>query len=382
MGKRHQLKELEEEVKKTKISGKQEQITEIEEEIKRTKYNKATQKHIGALKAKLAKLRQEAQKTSGGPQGLGYGIKKSGDATVVLVGYPSVGKSTILNKLTDAKSKVAHYEFTTLEVVPGIMELNGAKIQVLDVPGLIEGVSAGKGRGKEVLSVVRVADLIVYVLDNKDPERKIKVMKRELYESGFRINQHPPDVKIEKKSMGGISVESTVKLTKTSIDEIKSIANTFGIHNADVLIRNDITADEFIDVVLGNRTYAPMIILLNKTDLMREEEVEMFCRKNNVIPISADKGENIEDLKNNIWKTLGLIRIFLKKIGKEPDMKEPLVLRKNSTIEDVCTTIHRMFKDRFTFARLWGPSAKFPGQKIGPEKKLQDNDIVELHIKK
>ncbi|MBU0898864.1 MAG: GTP-binding protein [Nanoarchaeota archaeon] len=386
MGKRHQIKELEEEAKeaktKTKDSGKQEQITEIEDEIRKTKYNKATQKHIGALKAKLAKLRQDAQKTSGGPQSLGYGIKKSGDATLVLVGYPSVGKSTILNKLTDAKSKVAHYEFTTTEVVPGVMKMNGASIQMLDVPGLIEGVSSGKGRGKEVLSVVRIADLILFVLDNKEPEKRLKIMKKELYNSGFRLNQKKPNVKIEKKSVGGINVESTVKLTKTAPDEIKAVAGSFGIYNADILIRDDITADEFIDALLGNRSYVPMIVLLNKTDMMREEEVEMFCLKNQAIPISAEMGEHLEDLKNSIWENLGLIRIYLKRLGKEPDMKEPIIMKNNSMVSDVAKEIHKVFKDRFTFARIWGPSAKFPGQRIGPEHMLQDKDIVELHSNK
>ena len=110
-------------------------IVEIEEEIARTKYNKATQHHIGKLKAKLSQLREEVVISSSGIKGSGYGVREAGDATVVLVGLPSVGKSTLLNCLTDAESEIASYAFTTLDVVPGVLKYRDANIQVLDLPG-------------------------------------------------------------------------------------------------------------------------------------------------------------------------------------------------------------------------------------------------------
>jgi len=141
----------------------EEDIKNTEEEIRKTPYNKATSHHIGRLKAKLARLKEDLQKRAtakSAGKGEGYAVKKSGDATVVMVGFPSVGKSTLLNCLTGTAAEVADYDFTTLDVIPGTLIYKGARMQFLDLPGLIAGAAAGRGRGKVVLSMMRNADLI------------------------------------------------------------------------------------------------------------------------------------------------------------------------------------------------------------------------------
>ena len=144
-----------------------EKIGEIEREISRTQKNKATEGHLGLLKAKLAKYRQQLLEPSGktAVKGDGFDVMKSGDARVALIGFPSVGKSTILSKLTKTHSEAASYEFTTLTCIPGVIEYKGANIQLLDLPGIIEGAAQGKGRGKQVIAVARTADLVVMMLD-------------------------------------------------------------------------------------------------------------------------------------------------------------------------------------------------------------------------
>ena len=128
---------------------------------------------MGQLKAKLAKLRREllseGSGSGGGGAGVGFDVARTGVATVGFVGFPSVGKSTLLSKLTGTHSEAAAYEFTTLTTVPGTIKYKGAKIQMLDLPGIIEGAKDGKGRGRQVIAVARSVNLIFLVLDVNKP---------------------------------------------------------------------------------------------------------------------------------------------------------------------------------------------------------------------
>ncbi|MBW3012721.1 GTP-binding protein [Candidatus Woesearchaeota archaeon] len=356
----------------------QEQIKEFEKEISTTKYNKKTQHHIGLVKAKIARLRQ---KLAGGSKkkGEGYSVRKTGDGTVILLGFPSVGKSTLLNALTGAKSAIGAYDFTTLDVIPGLLNYNFAKIQVLDVPGIVRGAADGTGRGREVLAVMRSADLAVVIVDVNKPEEHNAIMK-EVHDSGIRLNQKMPDVKITKKARGGIRIGATIPLTKMAKNTIETVAREMGIINADVVIREDIDEDQLIDVIEANRHYIPAIVVINKIDTVPEEELEKVVER--IKPdlcISATGMDYIEKLKELIFEKLGLIRIYLKEIGKEADLVEPLIMFKDCTVENVCNKLHRDFVRKFRFARVWG-SSKFPGQRQMLKYKLKDKDILEIHI--
>lgn len=97
---------------------------------------------MGLLKAKLAKYRSQLlEPAKKSEKGEGFDVLKSGDARVALIGFPSVGKSTLLSTLTATQSEAASYEFTTLTCIPGVIEYKGANIQLLDLPGIIEGAA-------------------------------------------------------------------------------------------------------------------------------------------------------------------------------------------------------------------------------------------------
>ncbi len=362
----------------------EEQIKEIEEEIRTTPYNKSTQHHIGKLKAKLAKLQDELDKRKAKKgEAKGYAVKKSGHATVALVGLPSVGKSTLLNCLTEAESEVASYFFTTLKVIPGVMEFQGAKIQVLDMPGLVKGASKGKGRGREVLSVARGADLILLMVDVFN--NNVDILINELRKGGIRLNQSPPDVTIQKKDRGGVNINSTVKQTYLDEETIAAIFREYGHINVDVVIREDITEDRLIDSLTKNRVYIPAVVILNKIDLVGKEDLGGIKKTLNRLPlysISAKEGVGLEELRNKIYEKLDFIRIYMKPQRKKADYDEPLVIKRNSSVGDVCDIIHRTFRRRFRYANIWGESAKFPGQTVGMRHILNDGDVLTIVVSK
>lgn len=364
----------------------EEQIKAIEEEIFKTQKNKNTEHHIGKLKAKIAKLKEQQEKAraaSGGGGGKGYYVKKSGNATVALVGFPSVGKSTLLNKITDAESEIGSYDFTTLDVVPGLMEYKGAKIQVLDLPGLIRGASKGKGRGREVISAARVSDLIVLMVDVFRHE--LHVIVDELYDAGIRLNEHPVNVRIYKTMKGGLNVNETVELTKIDHEMVKGVVSSFGIINADIVLREDINEDQLIDYISANKVYIDALVVLNKIDLLPKEDVQKVIDKLkgwNVIPLSADKDIDIDRFKDAVFEASKFMRIFLKPQGKDADMVEPLIIKEDSTVGMVCDYLHRDFRELFRFAKVWGPSAKFPGQSVGIAHVLKDEDVLSIIVRK
>ena len=361
------------------------QIKDIEDEIFNTQKNKATEHHIGKLKAKIAKLKEQIEKRqSGGGKGKGFAVKKSGDATVGLVGFPSIGKSTLLNTLTEADSEVGTYEFTTLDVIPGMLKYDGANIQILDLPGIITGAAKGRGRGKEVLAAARNVDLIIFMVHAKKTIDQLNQMTQELHNAGIRINETKPRVIITTTKQGGITIHTPIKQTHISKKTLYSIASEY-VTNADIIIRENITEDRFIDAFMNNRTYLPAITIINKADTVSKKEIkkaENILQKQNwtVYTISAKKQQGLNHLKKGIYHHLKLIKIYMKPQGKKPDYSEPMILKKGSTVETVCKQIHRDFKEKFRYAQVWGESGKYPGQKVGLDHKLADEDDLTVII--
>ena len=361
--------------------GLPEKIKKIEDDIHRTQVNKKTEHHIGLLRAKLSRLKaeQEEQQSRHTGSKIGYDVKKSGDATVVLIGLPSVGKSTLLNKLTNAKSKVASYQFTTLEVVPGVMEYNGARIQILDLPGVVKGASSGKGLGKRVLAVARSADLVLFILDVFQPEAR-GILEKELRSAGIRVDEKPPNVVIERTGSGGLAVSTQVKLTKISEALIKDILRVYDVNSGRVLVRDDIDDEQLLDVLAGNRTYVPSLTVMNKIDLVNLGFTNELTRKlpYGFVPISAEADLNLDALREEIYRTLDFVRIYMRRRTGETDFEEPMIVKNGTTILEVCDKVHRNMKDDFRYAQVWGKSVRFGGQKVGMNHTLMDQDVLTI----
>ncbi len=122
------------------------------------------------------------------------------------------------------------------------------------------------------------------------------------------------------------------------------------------------------------------IFILNKIDTLTPEALKRFNLFKNIIKISAKNKQGLEELKQEIFKQLKLIRVHTKEPGKKPE-KRPVILDIGSEIKDLAKEVHKDFLAKFKFAKIWGKSAKFPGQSVGLEHELQDQDTIELHLK-
>jgi uncharacterized protein len=360
----------------------EEQITALEDEIRRTQYNKATQLHIGRLKAKIAVLRIEREvRAKGKGGGIGYAVRKSGNATVGLVGYPSVGKSTLLNRLTEADSETGAYDFTTVSIIPGMLRWGGASIQILDMPGLVPGASKGRGRGREVLSVVRSVDLILFLIDPEHPN--LRALTAELEGAGVRINARPPRIVVTRSDRGGLTVSSTVRLTHLAGGAAAQIAREFGLHNGSIVFREDATIDQLIDVLAGNRVYVTGIFAVNKAEMLTPTErarIAADLKGFDPLFISARNQIGLDVLVDRIGHSLRFIRAYVKPPGQPPDLEEPVILRQGDTVGSLLKRLPSDLDRGFRAAQVWGKSARFPGQTVGRDHILADEDIVTVVI--
>lgn len=361
----------------------QEKIRAIEEEIARTQINKATNRHLGVLKARIARLkereREQVEKTRE-KKGEGYSIQKDGDATVVLLGMPSVGKSTLLNHLTNSNSRVGAWDFTTLSVIPGILQYKGAQIQILDIPGIIKGASEGKGLGKRILSITRNADLLLIVVDVFNPSIR-EVLLEELRAISIRPDEKPPNVIIEKRDSGGIVITDLVGMTKMEENGMKEVLREYKYHNSRVLVREDISYESFVDVLLKNTVYIETLTVINKIDMINSALLKEIQESNEFtfLPISAENDINLEILKERIFEKLDLIRVYMRPKGMKPDFEDPLIIRKGSSVEDIADKIHGELKNDLRFTRVWGKSVKYRGQKVSLNHQPVDEDILTFY---
>ena len=352
-------------------------LDEYQEEYSSTKYNKATNKHLGILRYKIAKAKRDIEGASKRSKGKGYFVKKTGDGTVALVGFPSAGKSSILNVVANAKSKTAQYAFTTTTLVPAVMLYRDAHIQVFDLPGIIEGAHRGLGGGTTVVAAARSADLILFVI-SIESLANLETLMNELELFNIHINTDKPNIIIKKDvSFNGIKIE----VNRSGMEDalVKMILQGIGIHNASVQIWNRVGDEEFLSIVANRSLYMPAIVALNKIDLKKDYEKiagEISAKYSiEVIPISATEGKNIEQLRSAMYRNLGLMRIYLK--PRTPGERAmPMTVRKSLTVGEAARILHTKIANDLKSAMVEGSSVKFKNQRVGVNHVLQDGDIV------
>lgn len=341
----------------------------LEEVLRNAPSHKGAEVLRSELKQRLSKLKANIEKQNQQKsKGHNITVKKEGAAQVALVSLTNAGKSLLLSKLTNAKPDVSEHEFTTKKPELGIMDCDGVRIQLIEIPSVYKDF-AYKGLGPTYFSIIRNVDLIVILLDSsKDINAQRRLIEDEFKNAQIKLNKEEPPMTIRRTASGGITFTGREYL-EASNEEAMRMLREKGVHNADIQIYDKATIETFEEALNESITYKTAIYVYNKSDISHIKD-----------GISAETGDGLDKLKSEIWKKVRLIKVFTKTPGKKKDWP-PIALDIGSTIRDLAEFVHKDFIKKFKFARIWGESAKFAGQTQGLNHELKDNDIVELHLK-
>jgi small GTP-binding protein len=356
---------------------KEEKIKALQEYLAAVPKHKGTEKIISQVRHQIAVLKREIEEEKsrrGG--GYGFSIEKEGDAQVIMVGFTGSGKSTLLSKLTGAKVEIGSHPYTTTRPVPGVLKYDGVFIQLVEAPAVIR--EGGKWNDM-VFSLVRNSDGVMLVVDgSSNPEDQLKMLFSMFEKYGVLLGEEKCKIEIKKGPYPHVQVVTHGRLINTTVEEVRKLLNDYKITNAQVTIWGEATLDDVERFIMGNITYKPAIILINKIDQSKDT-----IRIDTDLPllyVSAVENKGLESLGELLIRTLKLIRVYTKEPNEDKPSSRPLVLKQGATVRDVAERIHKMFAKRLRYARVWGNSVKYPGEKVGPDHELLDGDVVELKI--
>jgi small GTP-binding protein len=237
-------------------------------------------------------------------------VRREGAAQVALVGAPNAGKSSLLQALSEIQIKTGDYAFTTLRPVAAVTRIGGVPVQLVEIPGLIEGAADGRGGGRALLGVLRGADAIVLCHDASEPPAGLAAVRAELAAAGIALPTLVAATKLDDAPPGAV------------------------------------------------------------------EELARAVPESRAVGVSVLEDSSLDAFREAVWSLLGLVRVRLRHAGATDD--EPLALPQRATVLDVADRIHHELAAACHGARVWGPSARFEGQRVGRTHRVLDGDVVEI----
>lgn len=349
--------------------------------------HKGTDRMVSQVKKQMAALREEIEKKKRMPKpgsAPTYFVPKAGAAQVAVVGPTNVGRSSLLRAVTNAQVEVTPYPYGTKTPVPGMLPYRDIQFQLVEVPALVEGSSEGRADGFMKLSMARNADGIIIVVDVRDdPAGNFLMIARELANSRILIAKPEGEVEIEKRAGTQIQFLWEGELSGCSTEDVIALLGEYKIRSALVRVRGRATLETVEDAIFGNAVYRPTLVLANKSDLRPDprtiEQLRMAAEPLEVVVASADHTPDLAaTLGERLFRLLDITRVYTKEPGKEP-ARTPMVYRGPVTVGELARTIHNDFYRNFKYARVWGPAAKFPNEKVGLDRRLTDGTIVQLY---
>jgi ribosome-interacting GTPase 1 len=350
--------------------------------------HKGTEKMCSQVKRQMAQLRgeiEEKKKAAKRRTAPSYFVEKAGAAQVVLVGPTNAGRSSLLKVITNASVEPAPWPFSTRVPTPGMLPYKDIQFQLVEAPPIVEGSSEGKSDGFQVLSVARNADGIIILVDlHDDPAGNLLMVIQELENSRVLTSEPQGEVQVTRRGHGSdIQFIWEGELDGCTTDEIIALLREYKIRSALVRIRGRVTLDIVEDAMFGNAVYRPTMVLANKSDLSLDpvvlESVKVSAGSLDVMVVSTLYPKGLkEDLGAKLFDLLEIVRVYTKQPGKKAAI-EPIVGRRRMSVGALAKMIHSDFFERFKYARIRGPSAKFDSERVGLDHILMDGDVVQFH---
>ena len=365
----------------------QEKIRLMQEFLALVPKHKGTEKLCAQVKTQISELKGDIEKKRQMRKGTApsYFIEKAGAAQIVIIGLTNVGRSSLLRAVTKAGPEIGAYPFTTRSPVPGMLPFKGIQFQLVEAPAVIEGSSSGRGEGFQILSLARNADGVIVMVDlTNDPAEQYLTVVRELEQSRILVIEPRGEVEIQRRGFGSdIQFIWEGELQGCTTEDVIGVLKEYKIRSALVRVKGMVTIDIVEDAVFGNAVYRPTFVIANKADVEASSaEIDNLKRVANpleVILISTHGSSDLAELiGSKLFELLQIRRIYTKEPGKEPS-KIPIVSKGAITVRGLAMTIHSDFYKKFKYAKIWGPSANFPAERVGLERELFDGDVVELH---
>jgi len=367
----------------------QERIRLMQEFLSLVPKHKGTDKMVAHVRRQISQLKEEVERkkrVAKRGRGPSYFIEKAGAAQVVILGPTNVGRSSLLRAVTNARPEVASYPFSTRSPVPGMLPYEDIQFQLVEAPPIVEGASEGRADGFQILSQARNTDGIIIMVDLTDkPVDQYLMVAGELEKSRILTSEPDGEVEIQRRGRGSdIQLIWEGELEGCTTDDVVKLLREYKIRSALVRVRGRVTLDVVEDALFGNAVHRPTLVIANKTDmewgLAALESLREAAKPLEVVPISTRETPNLAEVMGaKLFSLLGVTRVYTKEPGKEPS-RTPVVVQRGLTVGELAKTIHTDFYRRFKYARLWGPSAKFPGERVGLDRLLTDGDTVEIHV--
>jgi len=351
--------------------------------------HKGNERLRAQIKTKIATLKDEIAAQRGKPGGSHslWSVQREGAARITIFGPTNAGRSSLLRALTNARPAIGAHGFTTQRPIPGMLPYEDIQFQLVELPAPQMDRNGNYQIRPEATDLIRTCDGLLLVVDlTSSPLYQFELINNALKEIRISVQKSSSHVEIiREKGSGEVRIAASGAQTSTTPEQVRELLHSYGLKNALVRIYGNVSLDDIEDAIFENVTiFKPCVLIGNKLDLLssRETSMELVEGARHQLPIlliSCLTGQGLSQIGEVIFRSLRLIRVYTKDPNESKPSARPFVVHAGTTIKELARSIHSDLAEKYRYSRIWGPTSKFAGERVGVDHVLGDQDIVEIH---